>query len=136
VCLAQSHEVTSKATSAAKNAASNQPSAKEPTKTQPTSSPSDDAVLVGAGDIATCGELAGEEATAELIDKVPGTVFAVGEMEYPDGSDEQFADCYGPTWGRFEERTRGRLRCSVGAGAMEEAGFGATSRDVSPGALS
>ena len=62
--------------------------------------------MVGAGDIPSCGELAGAEATAELIDKVPGTVFAVGDLAYPDVSDEQFADCYGPTWGRFEERTR------------------------------
>jgi hypothetical protein len=31
---------------------------------------------------------------------------AVGDLAYPDGSEEQFADCYGPTWGRFRERTR------------------------------
>ena len=67
---------------------------------------SDDAVLVGAGDIASCDDLAGAEATAKLIDKIPGTVFAVGDLAYPDGSDEQFAKCYGPTWGRFRERTR------------------------------
>src|SRR6202049_886119 len=35
-----------------------------------------------------------------------GKVFAVGDLAYPDGSDEQFADCYGPTWGRFKDRTR------------------------------
>jgi len=46
------------------------------------------------------------EATAKLIDKIPGTVFAVGDLAYPDGSDEQFANCYGPTWGRFKDRTR------------------------------
>jgi hypothetical protein len=65
-----------------------------------------DPVLVGAGDIATCGQLDGAEATAKLIDKIPGTVFAVGDLAYPDGSDEQFANCYGPTWGRFKDRTR------------------------------
>src|SRR5271165_2524079 len=65
-----------------------------------------DPVLVGAGDIATCGQLEGAEATAKLIDKIPGTVFAVGDLAYPDGSDEQFAKCYGPTWGRFKDRTR------------------------------
>jgi len=26
-------------------------------------------------------------------------VVAVGDLAYPDGSDEQLADCYGPTWG-------------------------------------
>ena len=65
-----------------------------------------DPVLVGAGDIATCGQLEGAEATAKLIDKIPGTVFAVGDLAYPDGSEEQFAKCYGPTWGRFKDRTR------------------------------
>jgi hypothetical protein len=66
----------------------------------------DDPVFVGAGDIASCDDLAGAEATAKLIDKIPGTVFAVGDLAYPDGSDEQFANCYGPTWGRFKDRTR------------------------------
>ena len=66
----------------------------------------DDPVLVGAGDIASCDDLAGAYATAKLIENIPGTVFAVGDLAYPDGSDEQFANCYGPTWGRFKDRTR------------------------------
>src|SRR5882724_11316243 len=65
-----------------------------------------DPVLVGAGDIASCDALAGAEATAKLIDKIPGTVFAAGDLAYPDGSAEDFAKCYGPTWGRFKDRTR------------------------------
>jgi hypothetical protein len=65
-----------------------------------------DPVLVGAGDIASCDDLAGAEATAKLIDKIPGTVFAVGDLAYPDGSAEDLAKCYGPTWGRFKDRTR------------------------------
>ena len=64
-----------------------------------------DPVLVGAGDIASCDDLAGAEATAKLIDNIPGTVFAAGDLAYSDGSDEQFAKCYGPTWGRFKDRT-------------------------------
>ncbi len=67
---------------------------------------SKDPVLVGAGDIASCDDLAGAYATAKLIEKIPGTVFAVGDLAYPDGSDENFAKCYEPTWGRFKERTR------------------------------
>jgi len=74
--------------------------------TAPSANVSGDPVLVGAGDIASCDDLAGAEATAKLIDKIPGTVFAVGDLAYPDGSDEQFAKCYGPTWGRFRDRTR------------------------------
>jgi acid phosphatase type 7 len=65
-----------------------------------------DPVLVGAGDIASCDDLSGAEATAKLIENIPGTVFAAGDLAYPDGSDEQFAKCYGPTWGRFKGRTR------------------------------
>jgi hypothetical protein len=68
--------------------------------------PAADPVLVGAGDIASCDDLAGAEATAKLIDKIPGTVFAAGDLAYPDGSDENFAKCYDPTWGRFKDRTR------------------------------
>src|SRR5438309_8569837 len=65
-----------------------------------------DPVLVGAGDIASCDDLSGAVATAKLLDKIPGTVFAAGDLAYPDGSDEQFANCYGPTWGRHKNRTR------------------------------
>src|ERR1700683_873502 len=63
-------------------------------------------VLVGRGDISSCDDLAGAEATAKLIEQIAGTVVAVGDLAYPDGSDEQFAKCYDPTWGRFRNRTR------------------------------
>ena len=63
------------------------------------------AILVGAGDIADCKDLSGAEATAKLLDKVPGTVMAVGDLAYPDGSKENFA-CYDKTWGRVKSRTR------------------------------
>jgi acid phosphatase type 7 len=62
-------------------------------------------VLVGAGDIADCRDLSGAEATAKLLDKIPGTVIAVGDLAYPDGSKENFA-CYDKTWGRAKSRTR------------------------------
>src|SRR5438270_5656965 len=58
-----------------------------------------DPVFVGAGDIASCDDLSGAYATAKLIEKIPGTVFAVGDLAYPNGSDSNFANCYGPTWG-------------------------------------
>ena len=63
------------------------------------------AVLVGAGDIADCKNLAGAEATAKLLDQIPGTVMAVGDLAYPDGSKENFV-CYDKTWGRARPRTR------------------------------
>lgn len=62
--------------------------------------------LVGAGDIAGCGAaLAGAEATAKLIEKIPGEVFASGDLAYEHGNAAEFHECYGTTWGRFKERT-------------------------------
>src|ERR1700676_1832262 len=63
------------------------------------------AVLGGAGDIADCTALSGAEATAKLLEKIPGTVMAVGDLAYPDGSKENFV-CYDKTWGRVKARTR------------------------------
>jgi acid phosphatase type 7 len=63
------------------------------------------AILVGAGDIADCKDLSGAEATAKLLDQLPGTVMAVGDLAYPDGSKENFV-CYDKTWGRAKSRTR------------------------------
>lgn len=63
-------------------------------------------VLVGAGDIAGCSDLSGAEATARLLDKIPGTVFADGDLAYQRGTYEEFQKCYDPTWGRFKARTR------------------------------
>ncbi len=63
------------------------------------------AILVGAGDIADCTDLSGAEATVKLLEKIPGTVMAVGDLAYPDGSKANF-DCYDRTWGRVKSRTR------------------------------
>jgi hypothetical protein len=66
-------------------------------------------VLVGAGDIASCKAPEGARATAKLIEKIPGTVFAAGDLAYESGSPDEFEFCYGPTWGRFKDRTRPTL---------------------------
>jgi hypothetical protein len=63
------------------------------------------AVLVGAGDIADCGS-SGDDATAALLDAIPGTVFTAGDNAYGDGTPTEFARCYDPTWGRHKARTR------------------------------
>ncbi|HEV2103004.1 MAG TPA: metallophosphoesterase [Candidatus Acidoferrum sp.] len=64
-----------------------------------------DAVLIGAGDIADCSDLAGAEATAKLLEANPGTVMALGDLAYPNGAPEDFK-CYDKTWGRVKDRTR------------------------------
>lgn len=61
--------------------------------------------LVGAGDIGECSH-SGTEATARLLDGIPGTVFTAGDNVYPDGNARVYRDCYGPTWGRHKTRTR------------------------------
>jgi calcineurin-like phosphoesterase family protein len=77
----------------------------EPTVPVPTTNPSLPATLVGAGDIATCAGK-GDEATARLVDRIPGTVFAAGDNAYNSGTAREYASCYGPSWGAFKDRTR------------------------------
>ena len=87
------------------------PASGEPTPSLPGGSlpsiepPEDDPVLVGAADIAYCSHDE-DEATARLLDEIPGTVFAAGDNAYGRGTERQFRECYGQTWGRHLDRTR------------------------------
>ena len=67
--------------------------------------PEQPAILVGAGDIADSKDLSGEAATAKHLEAIPGTIMAVGDLAYPDGSKANF-ECYDKTWGRVKARTR------------------------------
>lgn len=61
--------------------------------------------FVGAGDIADCGTT-DDEATAALINAMPGVpVFALGDNAYPNGSTNDYKNCYAPSWGAFKSRT-------------------------------
>src|SRR4051794_14382797 len=64
-----------------------------------------DPVLVGAGDIADCTS-SGDEATADLLDGIAGTVFTAGDNAYPNGAASDYNSCYAPSWGRHKPRTR------------------------------
>src|SRR5215469_16033245 len=64
-----------------------------------------EAVLIGAGDIADCSNLSGAESTAKLLEANPGTVMALGDLAYPNGTADDFR-CYDKTWGRVKARTR------------------------------
>lgn len=66
------------------------------------------AVLVGAGNIALCGT-DNDEATAQLLDGISGTVFTAGDNAYPNGTASDYANCYDPTWGRHKSRTYAAL---------------------------
>jgi len=73
----------------------------------PTAQP--DAVLIAAGDIASCLST-GDEATAKLVSAISGTVATLGDNAYERGSGEEFASCYTPSWGAF----KGRIRPAAG----------------------
>jgi hypothetical protein len=62
-------------------------------------------LLLAAGDIGSCNS-GGDEATAALLEGVPATIAALGDLAYPRGTAEDFAYCYDPSWGVFREHTR------------------------------
>lgn len=76
------------------------------TVTTPPTHPPTDPVLLAAGDIADCFE-DGDEATASILDDYPNAlVVTLGDNVYENGTPEEFANCYEPSWGRAKTRTR------------------------------
>lgn len=70
--------------------------------------------IYAAGDIARCAGTAPEwsaaAATADIVaaglaNTARAAVLTLGDHTYPVGAASEFRDCYGPTWGRFRERT-------------------------------
>jgi hypothetical protein len=57
-----------------------------------------------AGDIAGCS-FRSDSATARLIADQEGIVMTAGDNVYDRGTLATYRDCYGPTWGRFLQRT-------------------------------
>ena len=68
-----------------------------------------DPVLVGAGDMATCGD-PGDNRTAELLDAIPGRRVRRGRHRLSGRHRGQCRDCYDPTWGRWRDRDLARDR--------------------------
>jgi 3',5'-cyclic AMP phosphodiesterase CpdA len=62
--------------------------------------------LVAAGDIASCSS-SGDEATAALVARIPGTVAVLGDSVYERGTAAEFRDCY--SWSGVRGRTRAAL---------------------------
>ncbi|MEO7117571.1 MAG: hypothetical protein ABIZ34_01220, partial [Candidatus Limnocylindrales bacterium] len=71
----------------------------------PVAEPAGAHVVIAAGDIATC-DSDHDELTARVVEGVAGTVLPLGDNQYESGTPTEYRDCYGPTWGRFKERTR------------------------------
>lgn len=60
--------------------------------------------ILAAGDIGMCGF--GADETGKLLDRLTGTILALGDLAYMDGTRANFRDCYDPFWGRHQQRTR------------------------------
>jgi hypothetical protein len=75
------------------------------TRTKPTLRVETAPVLLAAGDIGSCRS-AGDEETAALLEGPPATIAALGDLAYPVGSPDDFANCYDPSWGPFRATTR------------------------------
>jgi alkaline phosphatase len=61
--------------------------------------PSGEAVLLAAGDVASCLK-PGDEATAALLAKEPDAAVAMlGDGAYPSADLYNYTQCYGPSWG-------------------------------------
>jgi len=67
--------------------------------------PDGSVMFVGAGDISSCDNN-NDELTAQLLDSIPGTIFAVGDNAYDRGTLSEFTNCYDPTWGRYKDRIK------------------------------
>jgi hypothetical protein len=66
----------------------------------------EDPIVLAAGDIVNCYG-SGDEATAALLDQFPNAIVAtLGDHVYEEGTAQQFAQCYEPSWGRAKARTR------------------------------
>ncbi len=63
-------------------------------------------VIIAAGDV-SAPELTGQVLTAALVESQhPEAVLVLGDAQYGEGTPEQFAQAYAPTWGRFKDLTR------------------------------
>jgi hypothetical protein len=79
-------------------------------------------VMIGAGDIASCSSNL-SIATALLVDSVlradslshvSDAAFTLGDNAYTSGSTEEFANCFGPTWGDPNKRIMKKLHPAPG----------------------
>lgn len=61
--------------------------------------------LLAVGDIASC-DVSADEKVATLATDRTGRVAILGDAVYPNGSPEEFADCFDPAWGPLGARLR------------------------------
>ncbi len=70
--------------------------------------PIEGTVVYAVGDLAQChGAAASETATARvarLIDSSTAPILMAGDLAYDNGSEDDFARCFDPVWGKFKPR--------------------------------
>jgi 3',5'-cyclic AMP phosphodiesterase CpdA len=59
--------------------------------------------LVAAGDVSSCRST-GDEATARLLDRLPGTIALLGDSVYERGTADEYRRCF--SWARHKVRIR------------------------------
>ena len=93
------------------------------------------AVLLAAGDIASCSS-SGDEVTGRMLDRLGGTIAPLGDIAYGYGSTANFSECFDPSWGRHRARMRpavGNHEYMTAAGAPYFSYFGAAAGDPARG---
>jgi hypothetical protein len=61
-------------------------------------------ILSAAGNIGDCGGT-DDDATGRLLDDIPGTILALGDNAFDNGTLYEYQRCYGDAWGRHKART-------------------------------
>lgn len=59
--------------------------------------------VLAAGNVGDCTETT-DEATGALLGTLPGRILALGDLAYPRGTTEDFANCFDPAWGVHKAR--------------------------------
>ena len=65
-------------------------------------------VLNAVGDIASCTS-SGDEQTAALLATMPGSIAVLGDIVYENGTEDEFARCFDPSWGPLVPRIKAAL---------------------------
>jgi hypothetical protein len=76
-------------------------------------------VLLATGDIGSC-ESQADDAVADLASRLDGTIALLGDTVYEEGTPQQYARCFDPSWGPM----RSRFRPAVGNHEYLTAGAG------------
>ena len=79
----------------------------QPTE-EPSGSSEEPEVLMAVGDIGSCN-VESDDAVAQLVNSLGGTVAILGDLAYEEGNDQEFQDCFDPSWGPMKDRMRPAL---------------------------